>query len=118
MSIAARLRHELVIERHTEGATTPRGHASVSYVDVAPAIRGLVQERRSESQGGTEVSGPDHDQTVVAMADIFLPIDAPVTERDRLRRSDTGVRYELVGPLRDAGGRGRHLEVEARRVKP
>lgn len=114
MSIAARFRHTFVIEKFTEGATTQRGHKVVSYPDQG-TIKGLAQERKG---GSSEVTAPDQGERVIAIADIFLPLDAAVTARDRLRRSDTGVRYELVGPLRDAGGRGRHLQVEARRVTP
>ncbi len=107
-----------MIERYTLGAATPRGHQAVSYVDDPTTIRGLVQEQKSRSGGTNEITGPDLYEAVIVKAAIFLPINATVTEHDRLRRADTGARYELVGPLRDAGGRGRHLEVEARRVKP
>jgi hypothetical protein len=117
VSIAARLRHELVVEQYTEGADTPRGHKAITYVD-GETIQGLVQEQKSSSGSAAELTGPDFDEVVVAKANVFLPIDAPVTERDRLRIVATGARYELIGPLRDAGGRGRHLEVEARRIKP
>jgi len=116
MSIRARFRHELVIERATPGATTPRGHTLEGFTDVSPSVWGLVQERPDRSRGGAEVDAPDHDQLVLPLADVWLPFGTEITNRDRLRVVATGVRYEVVGPIVDAGGRGRHLEAECQRV--
>jgi hypothetical protein len=113
MAIAARFRHSLTISRFTEsGTANARGNQPKSYVDDADPIRGNLQERAAREVPTGELAG-------VALSDAiaFLPI-AEATSRlrapDRLK---LGVLvYELLGLPRDAGGRGRHLEADLRRV--
>jgi SPP1 family predicted phage head-tail adaptor len=108
MGIASRYRHTLTIERASSGTVTPRGHAAQTWTALA-TVQGLVQER-----SGHEVEGPDH-TAIISNALIFLPSDTAVTERDRVRHGDR--LYELLF-VRDPGAKGRHLEIDARRVTP
>jgi head-tail adaptor len=108
MAIADRFRHSLIIERATAGTVSARGHAAQVWAPLA-TVRGLVQERT-----GREVPGPDL-QPVISDALIFLAFGTDVTERDRIVFGTTT--YELLY-VKDPGARGRHLEIDARRVTP
>jgi hypothetical protein len=111
MAIASRLRHDVVIRRWTAGTTTTgRGHKDPTYVDDA-AIKGNIQRRSSREVSTGESGG-------VATSDAigFLPIGTTVTQKDRLVES--GSVYGIVGPARDAGGRGRHLELDLEVIVP
>ena len=115
MNIAARFRHELTISRFTEsGTANARGNLTRGYVDDAEPIMGNLQERAAREVPTGELSG-------VALSDAiaFLPITAAtgtLLAPDRLKKG--ALVYELVGIPRDAGGRGRHLEADLRRVTP
>jgi hypothetical protein len=110
MAIAARFRHSLLISRFTEsGTANARGNQPKSYVDDAESIRGNLQERAAREVPTGELAG-------VALSDAiaFLPIGTTISARDRLKKG--ALVYELLGLPRDAGGRGRHLEADLRRV--
>ena len=115
MAITARFRHTLTISRFTEsGTANARGNLVKGYVDDAATIRGNLQERAAKEVPSGELAG-------VALSDAiaFLPINATASALrapDRLTKAD--LVYELIGLPRDAGGRGRHLEADLRRVSP
>jgi head-tail adaptor len=114
MAIESRFRHDLVIERlGASTGTTPRGHAIRALAD-HHATRGLVEETT-----GREIEGPELGETVVTNVRIFAAATEDVTEADVVRRVDVDPprRYEVLF-VRDPGGRGRHLELDARRVAP
>ena len=108
MALADRFRHTLTVERATAGAVSARGHAAQTWTTHL-ILAGLVQER-----SGREVEGPNH-EAVISNALIFVPSGTDVTERDRIVAN--GYTYDLL-VVRDPGGRGRHLEIDARRVMP
>lgn len=115
MSISTRFRHTLTISRFTEsGTANARGNQPTSYVDDALTVKGNLQERAAREVPSGELAG-----VAVSNAIVFLPI-APATTTlvapDRLRLG--ALVYELLGLPRDAGGRGRHLEADLRRVTP
>ena len=112
MSIAARFRHSLTISRFTEsGTANARGNLVRGYVDDAEPIMGNLQERKAREVPTGELAG-------VALSDAiaFLPITTVLSARDRLKSGS--LTFELLGLPRDAGGRGRHLEADLRRVSP
>ncbi len=112
MAIAARFRHELTISRFTEsGSANARGNLVRGYVDDAATIKGNLQERAAKEVPSGELAG-------VALSDAiaFLPITTVLLAPDRLKLG--ALVYELLGLPRDAGGRGRHLEADLRRVTP
>lgn len=113
MAIAARLRHDVVIHRFTAGSEDEidgRGNRTDTWVPAA-AIPGLVQRRASR-----EIRGADPDGVGVSDAKAFLPIGTGVDGHDYLEAE--GSVYEVIGPARDAGGRGRHLELDLLLVVP
>lgn len=112
MTPLAMFRHNVLILTPHGGTEDSWGHAPVEPWVEGETVRGLIQERQ-----GREVMGPDLGGTVVVNAVAYLPIDAPVTTRDRLRRKDTGAEYDVLY-VRDAAGWGSHLEVDCRRVEP
>jgi len=112
VSIAARFRHSLTISRFTEsGTANARGNLVTGYVDDAAPIMGNLQERKAREVPTGELSG-------VALSDAiaFLPIATSIAARDRIKKAS--LVYEILGLPRDAGGRGRHLEADLRRVSP
>lgn len=109
MGITARFRHSLVIGRWTASAVDSAGHKVVSFV-AQPAIMGNLQET-----DGHEVVAPEFGDAVISNAIAFLPIGAVLYARDRITFGPAV--YEVLGAPRDAGGRGRHLEVNLRTVK-
>ena len=112
MAIAARFRHELTISRFTEsGSANARGNLVRGSVDDAATIKGNLQERAAKEVPSGELAG-------VALSDAiaFLPITTVLLAPDRLKLG--ALVYELLGLPRDAGGRGRHLEADLRRVTP
>lgn len=113
MSIAARLRHTLTISRFTEsGTANARGNRVAGYVDDSATIKGNLQERAAKEVPSGELGG-------VALSDaiVFLPITTATSSLRAADRLKAGTLvYELVGLPRDAGGRGRHLEADLRRV--
>jgi hypothetical protein len=115
VSIAARFRHSLTISRFTEsGTANARGNQPKSYVDDALPVKGNLQERAAREVPSGELAG-----VALSNAIVFLPIAAATSSLrapDRLKKA--GLVYELLGLPRDAGGRGRHLEADLRRVTP
>lgn len=133
MSLAGLFRHTLTIRRlevPSEIAGTPPsealddwGHPGVifagtpatveplGYRDLA-TVKGLVQERTGE-----EIQGPQLQGTVVSGARIYLPIGTDIGTQDRVRNDDDGLEYDVLY-VKDAAGRGNHLECSARRIEP
>lgn len=110
MSITARFRHTLTISRFGEsGTANARGNLVKGYVDDTATIKGNLQERAAKEVPTGELAG-------VALSDAiaFLPITTVLVAPDRLKLG--ALTYELIGLPRDAGGRGRHLEADLRRV--
>jgi hypothetical protein len=113
MAITARFRHTLTISRFAaSGTANARGNLVRGYVDDTATIKGNLQERAAKEVPSGELAG-------VALSDAiaFLPITAAtgtLGAPDRLTKG--GLVYELIGLPRDAGGRGRHLEADLRRV--
>jgi hypothetical protein len=97
------LRHEIVVEIPATGSASAWGHAPTGFTDGA-TVRGLIQERTGQEYVGPELGG-----TVVSDGIVFLPMSSGVTERNQLRRKDTGARYRVL-LVRDAAGQGHHLE--------
>lgn len=107
MPIASRFRHDVVIHRHTAGEeedVDARGNRTDEWEPQDP-IKGNVQRRSRREIRGTDPAG-----VAVAEAIAFLPIGTSIDEDDLLQAE--GSLYEVIGPARDAGGRGRHLEVD------
>lgn len=119
MAIESRLRHRVRISRRVAGATSGWGKQAVTFTDDATDTPALVQER--SLAGSREISGPDLDQVALIDTQIFLPIGTVLTGRDRLTgvspASIAGRVYQIIGEPRDAGGRGRHLELDAERLR-
>ena len=112
MAIASRFRHAITVSRWTQGASTnSSGHRDDRYVDDGSPIRGWIQPRES-----LEIETGEDDGVAISDAIGFLPITATVSARDRLKES--GRTFAIVGPPRDGGGRGKHLELDLRQVLP
>ncbi len=73
---------------------------------------GNLQERVAREVPTGELAGVALSDAIAFLADHDGPRRAP----DRLKKG--ALVYELVGLPRDAGGRGRHLEADLRRVSP
>lgn len=109
MAIAARFRHTLVLRRTVRSGTPDaRGHLVVTPEEAT--VAGNLQERQARDVGTGELAG-----LPVSDAIAFLPITIPF-EPDEIECS--GIRYEALGSTRDAGGRGRHRELDLRRIRP
>lgn len=112
MAITSRFRHTIVIHRWTQGgATDSRGTRNDTWEVDEDTVLGWIQPRRSR-EIGTDEGAP------LAISDHlgFLPATAVVSGRDILQESAR--LFAIVGPARDAGGRGRHLELDLRLVSP
>jgi hypothetical protein len=112
MAIESRFRQTLVIHRLTPGDTVDaRGNREDTY-EADEAIRGLVQ-RRSPS----EIRGSDPAGVGISDAEGFLPIAiTPPGPADYIQEGSSI--YQMLGPARDAGARGRHLEADLYVVVP
>jgi hypothetical protein len=109
MPIASRFRHELTLRRTTpSGAADARGHQAPTTEEAA--LRGNLQERRAREVPSGEIAG-----VAISDAIAFLPLAIPF-EPGEIELA--GVRYEALGTSRDAGGRGRHRELDLRRIRP
>lgn len=109
MAIASRFRHTLILRRTTpSGAADARGHQAATIE--AATIKGNLQERKARDVSGGELHG-----LAVSDAIAFLPLTIPF-EPSEIETS--GIRYTALGTSRDAGGRGRHRELDLRRVRP
>jgi hypothetical protein len=112
VSIAARFRHSLTISRYAlSGTPNARGNQARSYVDDDLPIRGNLQERAAREVPTGELAA-----VAISNAIVFLPLDTNITASDRIKLG--ALVYEVLGLSRDAGGRGRHLEADLRRVTP
>lgn len=106
MPIESMLDQPLVIERSTEGAENDRGQPALTWATLA-TVHGLIQPRTAFKVPQANQAGA----TVVTHVIYLLPTD--VTTADRIRREpDDGDRFQLTG-IRDAAGRGHHLECDA-----
>src|ERR1035437_7005820 len=122
MSLAAMLRQSLVIERSYPGvvaatSTVPAhpllnewGEQVYAWVTLS-TVNGSVQPKTAtevalQSQGGAEM---------VTHVIYVLPTDVLASDRIRLASEATGPYYQITG-VRDAAGRGQHLELDARKV--
>jgi hypothetical protein len=119
VSLAQLFTHQLVIERLYQGwiAGTPPvaqfdeyGQPIVAWVQLA-TVKGSVQPK-----SGTEVVNQLQSGATVINAIVYL-LPTDVLPADRVRRADqaNGPWYELL-TVRDAAGRGHHLECDARLV--
>ena len=119
MAIAARLRHRVTISRWTPGAPDDVGHKEPTYVDDPEPTPANLQE--VSLRGAREVTGPDLDQVAIVDAIVFLPITTAIDGRDRLKGVSpawiAGKAWSIIGQPRDAGGRGRHIEIDAQRIR-
>lgn len=112
MAIASRFRHTIVIHRWTAGgATDSRGARNDTWEPEPTTVRGWVQPRR-----GREIGTDEGAAVAISDSMAFLDISAVVSPRDILQEGDR--LFAIVGPARDAGGRGRHLELDLRLVSP
>lgn len=109
MSFDDQLIHRLVIERATDGAVDEYNQPSRTWAALA-AVPGLVQPKTVRELAQLNEAG-----AVVSTETIYLrPTD--VLESDRIRFDpDDGRRYQIDG-IRDAAGRGHHLELDCRMV--
>ena len=108
MPIAARFRHTLVLRRSVvSGAADGRGHQARTTEEAT--LAGNLQERRARDVAQGELAG-----LPISDAIAFLPMAIPF-EPDEIELE--GVRYEALGSSRNAGGRGRHRELDLRRVR-
>ena len=123
MSLAALLRQQIVIERSlpvTVGATSAvpehpllddYGQQVHGWAALA-TVAGSIQPRKAtevalQSQGGATMT-----DTVVYL----MPTDVLAADRIRPAVDTAGPWYEITG-VRDAAGRGHHLELDARLVE-
>ena len=111
MAITSRLRDSVTISRWVAGAADAWNRTGQSHVDDAFQTKANVQVRR-----GRVVRGPDLDAVAISDALIFLPIGATIGTRDLIRHG--GATYRCLAAPRNAGGRGRHLEIDAQRIVP
>jgi hypothetical protein len=79
------------------------------WVTLTTTQRALVQER-----AGREVQVPDRAGPAISTGLIFLPIETDVTEHDVIV---LGSEEWDVLAVRDGGGAGHHLEIDAERVR-
>ena len=112
MAIASRFRQELVIHRLDPGSDEDaRGNRADSW-EADEAIPGNLQRRASR-----EIAAGDLRGVGVSDAIAFLPISTePPGPADYIVEGESV--YEIVGPVRDAGARGRHLEADLLLVVP
>lgn len=109
MAIAARFRDTLILRRSVRsGPRDARGH-QVATIEEA-TLAGNLQERAARDVRTGELAG-----LAVSDAIAFLPVSIPF-EPDEIETG--GIRYETLGSSRNAGGRGRHRELDLRRIRP
>lgn len=112
MSYRSLLRHRVTVSRTEltgDTDTTDWGQEPVASVAVASDVPALVQvrtsrERRETPQGET-----------IAQAVVYLLAGTDVTDGDRIIHEGTTWEVEAVV---DAGGQGRHLELQCVAVTP
>jgi head-tail adaptor len=110
MSLTARLRHRLVILRAVPGAEDAHGAPQLTWTAVA-TTRGWVQPRRARELAQLSQGGPVTSDHVV----FLLPTD--VRAADVLRFDPDDGRRLAIRAVRDAAGRGHHLELDAQLVQ-
>lgn len=106
MPIADRFRHELVIHRHTPGNDTDGRGDRIDSWEPQAAIPGLITPWRPsrEFRTGEPASVGFVDSLGFVAIGTVIGIDDYIQKGSEL--------YHVVGPAQDAGGRGRHLEVD------
>lgn len=116
MSFDSQLIHSLVIERATEGVAAPGtpeadyNQPTETYAALA-TIKGLIQPKTAR-----EVAQFNQAGAVVSTHTVYLrPTDLKAADRIRFDPDD-GRRFEIDG-IRDAAGRGHHLQADARLVE-
>lgn len=114
MSLASRLRHTVTILRVSDGDEDERGVAQQTW-EVLATVRAWVQPRSRRTASVREQTDRTQGGPVVSEHTIFmLPTD--IRSADLLRMEpDDGRRFEITG-IRNAGGRDRHLEIDAQVV--
>jgi SPP1 family predicted phage head-tail adaptor len=110
MTLAGLLRQSLVIQRAVASGVNEFGEPVYTWSDLA-TVRGSVQPKSASevaavSQGGAEI---------VTHVIYLLPTDVTAKDRIRLVSAATGPYYQITG-VRDAAGRGQHLELDAHEV--
>jgi hypothetical protein len=80
-----------------------------SWATVATDVPALVQHRR-----GREVPAPNRAGPAIATAVIFTGPDADITEKDAIAWN--GEEWSVL-QVRNAGGVGHHLEIDAERIR-
>lgn len=116
MTFGRLLRHRVTVQRPADAPPEDEwGQPTLApYADVATDVPALIQEGTGRQANETPES---HQQgAVIRGALIFLPWGTDVTTHDRLHRAATGDTWE-VQMVVDAGGQGRHLELQAERVQ-
>lgn len=113
MSLASRLRHQVAILRSTPGEEDEGGNPTLTWTVLATVrarvqprpLRDAVRELTDPTEGGTVVS----DHTI-----LLMPTDVRAADVIRFVPDD-GRLFRILG-VRDAGGKGHHLELDARVV--
>lgn len=119
MAITDRFRHRLVIHRLQPGGDTDGRGNRVDTWEPSDPVPGLVMPwKPSREFRGIEPEGVGVVDsigfltigTVVGPADYIVPVADEVFEGDEV--------FEVIGPAQNAGGRGRHLELDLHEVTP
>ena len=119
----ALLRQSLVIERFTPGvvaatSTVPAHPALDEYGQPVYAwatlatVAGTIQPKSATEVALQSQAGATMTDTVIYL----MPTDVVAADRIRLDADASGPYYEITG-VRDAAGRGDHLELDARLVR-
>lgn len=110
MSFGTLLRHQLVAIRRTASGVDGRRQPVYTTSELS-AIAGYVQPRT-----GREMRAAADQGAVVATHIAYLAASADVQADDVLRlEPDDGRRFAITA-IRDAAGRGHHLELDLREV--
>jgi len=112
MSISSRYRHQLAIHRNVQtvvgGIPQVDDYNQPVYTDTTVAtVPGLIQPRRASETPNVEAGA-------AVLTDVAFLDPTDITSRDWLVVD--GLRYDLVGPPRNAGGVDHHLELDLRQV--
>lgn len=107
MSFDSLLRHELVIKRLGPGAVNDWNQPTRTPATFA-TVRGLVQPKSAQELSQANEAGP-----VVSTHTIFARPIAGLKESDRI---EVGGDVYQIDAINDAGGQGRHVEIDAHKV--
>lgn len=108
MALENRLRHDVVVQRATEGARDERGNPALTWSTLR-TIRGWYQPK---SRSERDEAGPGG---AVAERGVVFVKPTDLTESDRLVIGGTTYGIESV---HDAAGKGHHYEVAVHRAEP